>query len=389
MRNTRNINSTFKLSSSGSSPSLPRHAVVEMQHPSPQHRSHVASGGTEAAFNHDSDTLSSLLPRSKRNVLLSQSFSFTLKGPVYRGARLGFPSLSSRTYTESAIQRAFAMNVEDLKFVRSSARGVWVAALVLASTSCSAADRGRDCSAWKHIPGMRCGAPNTTSSVKVAVSSLVRSVDPRAPRDESAVHEQHRAEQAVRKGRHPEDAALRDGDPGRSGATGRGRSGRDQLEQREHLLLAARRKPSGQGPGMSGEGHPGDRLRERFRSPRTQIPGPPLPHRAHRHVPRSQAHQLLREHQHTRVPPDCAAMARGIAPAHAVRLASQDAVDSRGGARGGGRNRRRRSRRMGSLRRVARRPGGGGRLDSGAVVRRRAGRSLRPARGVLPPGAAR
>ena len=56
--------------------------LLWVQHPSPQQRGHVASGGTEAAFRRESDTVSSFRPRSMTNVLLSQSLDFTLKGPV-------------------------------------------------------------------------------------------------------------------------------------------------------------------------------------------------------------------------------------------------------------------------------------------------------------------
>ena len=64
------------------------------------------------------------------------------------------------------------MNGDALNFAKSKARGVYAAAFSLAHCSCSVADRGGDCSAWKHMPGMRCGTPNITSAVDVAVSSL-------------------------------------------------------------------------------------------------------------------------------------------------------------------------------------------------------------------------
>ena len=122
--------------------------------PSNDHRGHVASRGKVAAFNRDSDTVSVLPPQFITNVLLSQRFSFTSKGPVYLGARLGLASLSSRTYTNLAVRRVLATNLR-----KSRARGEKEATLDLAWSSWSAADRGGDCSSWKHNPGIWRGVP--------------------------------------------------------------------------------------------------------------------------------------------------------------------------------------------------------------------------------------
>ena len=116
------------------------------QHPSPQQRGHVASCGIEAAFNRESDTVSSFLPRSRTNVLLSQCFSFTLNWLVYLGARLGLPSLSSRMYTNWAVRKVFATKGESLNLRRSSNRGEKDAAFDLARLSWSVVDRVGDCS---------------------------------------------------------------------------------------------------------------------------------------------------------------------------------------------------------------------------------------------------
>ena len=48
--------------------------------PPPQQRHQVASDGSEAAFNRESDTMSSLQPKSTRKVLLSQFFWFNFVG---------------------------------------------------------------------------------------------------------------------------------------------------------------------------------------------------------------------------------------------------------------------------------------------------------------------
>ena len=102
-----------------------------MQQTSTQQRSYVAPSGKEADFSLDIDTMSFFLPMSKRNTLFSQSLSNILKGPVYLGARLGFPNLSSLKYTNFATRRDFGTNREALNFRVSSTSGMKAEALDL------------------------------------------------------------------------------------------------------------------------------------------------------------------------------------------------------------------------------------------------------------------
>ena len=83
----------------------------------------VASPGTEAAFNRASETLSLLTPRSNKKVFLSQFFSMTRNGPVYLGARLDLPNLSSLMYTYEAVLNDLAMKGDARNFVRSNVCG--------------------------------------------------------------------------------------------------------------------------------------------------------------------------------------------------------------------------------------------------------------------------
>ena len=97
---------------------------LQVQHTSPQPCGHVASSSsTEAAFNRSNAITSTLLPRSRWKVLSLQSFLKTLKGPVYLGARLGFPKRSSLTKTNFAVLKAFEMKGEVLNLRKSSPVG--------------------------------------------------------------------------------------------------------------------------------------------------------------------------------------------------------------------------------------------------------------------------
>ena len=64
------------------------------------------------------------------------------------------------------------MKGETLNLLRSCNSGVKASTFALASSSCSAAEHLRDCSLMKHKPGIRCGAPKTTSAVEVTVSDF-------------------------------------------------------------------------------------------------------------------------------------------------------------------------------------------------------------------------
>ena len=143
-----------------------------MQHTSPQQRGPVASSGMLAAFNRATYTTSSRFPMLKVNRSFSQFLAFTSYGPVYRGTKLGFPSLSSLTNTNLAVLKDFATMGDSLKRRKSNVSGRNAAAFDRARSSFSLADRFDGCASWKHMPGTGRGVPYNNSAVEVAVSPL-------------------------------------------------------------------------------------------------------------------------------------------------------------------------------------------------------------------------
>ena len=113
----------------------------------------------DCCFQTESDTVSSFPPRSRRKILLFQSRSNTLKGPVYLGARVCFPSLSSLTNTWLAVRRDAASNGDALNLLKSSDSGEKLATLALADSNCSVAVFLCNWWDWKQIPGTLREAP--------------------------------------------------------------------------------------------------------------------------------------------------------------------------------------------------------------------------------------
>ena len=116
--------------------------------------------------------LSSFPPRSRRKVLFSQSRFMILKGPVYLGAKLGFPKRSSLTNTWLAVRKDPATKGDALNRLRSNDSGEKVATFALANFNWSAADLLGLCSVWKQTPGTLRAVPYTTSALEVAVSTF-------------------------------------------------------------------------------------------------------------------------------------------------------------------------------------------------------------------------